>query len=131
MIFKNGALVPISLWNRWHNTIHLGVQIIYSHIFWEGNCCVDKLTNMGHSLQGPVWLTELLSVVRVDFFRGRFGWPNYRFPYMVFFPFLSYFPRVLANSNQQGQLLSPKFIEAEKASADISAPTVSIMPQGV
>ena len=37
IIFKNDALVPISLRNRWHNVIHFGVQIIFLHIFREDN----------------------------------------------------------------------------------------------
>lgn len=56
MIFKNSSLVLILLRNQWHNACSLGVQVISSHIFREGNCCVDKLVNMGHLIQGIVWL---------------------------------------------------------------------------
>lgn len=66
--------------NRWHNFIHLGIQIILSHIFREGNCCADKLANIDHSIQGSIWFEELPTDLRVDFFRDIFGLPNFGFP---------------------------------------------------
>ena len=78
--FKNDSLVPISLQNRWHNARRLDVQVISSHNYREGNCFADKLANMGNSLQGEVWCSELPQKVRRDFFRDRFGFPNFRFP---------------------------------------------------
>lgn len=33
-------------------------KFISLHIYREGNCCADKHANMGHSLQGVVWLFE-------------------------------------------------------------------------
>jgi len=53
-IFKNAALVPVVLRNRWHNVMNLDAQVISSHIYREGNCFADKLTNLGHSAQGSV-----------------------------------------------------------------------------
>jgi len=36
--------------------------------------------NMGHTMQGSVWLASLLDELKVDFFRDRCGLPNYKFP---------------------------------------------------
>ncbi|XP_024632809.1 uncharacterized protein [Medicago truncatula] len=80
LIISNSSLVPIMLRNRWHNTRSLGIQIISSHIFHEGNCSADRLANMGHTMQGSVWLNVLPSELHLDFFRDRLGLPNYRFP---------------------------------------------------
>ena len=80
LIFSNSALVPILLRNRWHNARNLGIQIISSHIFREGNCCADKLATLGHSIVGEIWLDNLPDEVKIDFYRDRCGLPNYRFP---------------------------------------------------
>ena len=50
--FSNTLLVPMLLRNRWHNARNLGIQVISSHIFREGNCCADYLANLGHSVEG-------------------------------------------------------------------------------
>ena len=80
MIFSNSLLVPIMLRNRWHNARNLGIQVISSHIYREGNCCVDKLATSGHSMVGEVWLDTLPDELKIDFFRDKCGLPNYRFP---------------------------------------------------
>jgi len=49
LVFKNLSLVPVLLWNRWENACSLGIQVISSHIFREGNCCADQLARLGHS----------------------------------------------------------------------------------
>lgn len=54
LIFSNSLLVPIMLCNCWHNARSLGIQVISSHIYREGNCCADKLANMGYSMVGAV-----------------------------------------------------------------------------
>jgi len=79
-IFSTPSLVPISLRNRWFNARSLGVQIISSHIFREGNYCANRLANRGHLIQGSVWLDSLPTELHFDFFRDRVGLPNYRFP---------------------------------------------------
>lgn len=58
LVFKNYSLVSISYWNRWHYALPLGVQIMSSHIFCEGNCCAYELVNMGHLVRGSVSLNE-------------------------------------------------------------------------
>jgi len=80
LIFLNHLLVPIMLRNRWHNARNLGIQVISSHIFREGNCCADKYANLGHSMVGEIWLDTLSYEMKTDFFRRRCGLPNYRFP---------------------------------------------------
>ena len=80
LIFSNSLLVPIMLRNRWHNARRLGIQVISFHIFREGNCCADKLAAMGHSIVGAVGLDNLPPKLRLDFFRDRCGFPNYRIP---------------------------------------------------
>jgi len=80
LVFSNPSLVAFMLRNRWHNVCSLGIQIISSHIFREGNCCVDRLANMGHAIQDSVWLDTLPTELHLDFFRDRVGLPNYRFP---------------------------------------------------
>ena len=79
-IFSNTLLVPMLLRNRWHNARSLGIQVISSHIFWEGNCSADYLANLGHSVVGEIWLDTLPPALTLDFFRDRCGLPNYRFP---------------------------------------------------
>jgi len=55
MVFTHWNLVPVLLRNRWFNACNRGIQVIMSHIFREGNGCVDSLANLGHSIQGNVW----------------------------------------------------------------------------
>jgi len=80
LIFSQPSLVPIMLRNIWHNASRLGVHVISSHIFREGNSCADKLASLGHSSIGAVWLDSLPTDLRLDFFRDRCGLPNYRLP---------------------------------------------------
>jgi len=55
-------------------------EVLSSHIYREGNVCADRLANMGHAVQGAVWLSALPLELSFDFFRDRCGLPNYRFP---------------------------------------------------
>jgi len=75
-----GSLVPWLLRNRWHNARGLGVQVISSHIFREGNSCVDKLAEMGHVIQGSIWFDTLPAELHMYFYLDKTGLPNYRFP---------------------------------------------------
>lgn len=56
-----------------------GISILSLHIFREGNCCAEKLANHGHEIANVFWWDSLPSFLREDFFRDRFGLPNYRF----------------------------------------------------
>ncbi|AES87637.2 DUF4283 domain protein [Medicago truncatula] len=71
MIFSNSLLVPIMLRNRWHSARNLGIQVISSHIYREGNSCANKLAALGHSMVGEVWLDTLPDELKIDFFRDR------------------------------------------------------------
>jgi len=78
LVFKNRSLVPDLLRNGWHNACSLGIHIISSHIFREGNCYADKLANMGHSVHGAVWLSTLPLDLQAEFYSRRCGMPRYR-----------------------------------------------------
>ena len=80
LIFKNTSLVPVLLRNRWHNACSLGFQIIHSHIFREGNCCVYKLAFMVHSVDGAVWLSVSPPDLQAVFYLDRCGMPRNKFP---------------------------------------------------
>jgi len=80
VVFKSPSLVPIMLRNRWHNACRLGVQVISSHIYREGNVCAARWANMGHSNTRAVWHSMLPPDLGRDFFRDRCGLPSYRFP---------------------------------------------------
>ena len=80
LIFSNPSLVSVMLRNRWHTARNLGIQTISSHIFREGNCCADRIANMGHTMQGSVWIDMLPTELHLDFFRDRVGLPDYMFP---------------------------------------------------
>ncbi|KEH33166.1 hypothetical protein MTR_3g026170 [Medicago truncatula] len=66
--------------NWWKNLWLESVQVISSHIFREGNCCADKLANMGHSIQGTVWLSVSPPELHADFYKDHCDVPRYRFP---------------------------------------------------
>ncbi|KEH26095.1 transmembrane protein, putative [Medicago truncatula] len=56
------------------------VMSIPKLLFREGNSCAVKLANMGHEIQGSIWLETLLDKLHMDFYRDRIDLPNYRFP---------------------------------------------------
>ncbi|XP_024632810.1 uncharacterized protein [Medicago truncatula] len=59
LAFKNSTLIPVHLRNRWHNCFQLGITIICSHIYREGNCRADKMASLGHDLPDTVWFDVL------------------------------------------------------------------------
>jgi len=79
LVFRNLSMVLVLLRNRWHNTRSLGIHVISSYIFREGNCCADRLAYMGHSMDGAVWLSILPTVLQPDFYSARFCMPRFRF----------------------------------------------------
>lgn len=57
--FKNHALVPWKLRNRWDNCLNMicSINFIVSHILREENQCADYLANIGLTLNVlTVWL---------------------------------------------------------------------------
>jgi hypothetical protein len=71
-------MVPWTVRNRWANCLQLGFLLRRSHIFREGNACVDKLASMGHSMVAFNWWDSLSLVLRDDFLRDKLGVPGYR-----------------------------------------------------
>jgi ribonuclease HI len=65
--FANPAVVPWDLWNRWKNCMLLGLNLVSSHIFREGNSCVDSLANYGHSITDFTWWNSLPQFLRRAF----------------------------------------------------------------
>jgi len=57
-----------------------GIQVVFSHIFCEGNGCADKLASHGHMVTNTIWWDIMPEFCRGDFFRDRSGLPNFCFP---------------------------------------------------
>jgi len=68
LIFKNLVTIPISHQNRWHNCLHLGLQVVSSNIYHKVNCYAIKLFNMFHSFQ-DMFGSMLCPLLVVIFFR--------------------------------------------------------------
>jgi ribonuclease HI len=77
--FANPSIVPWDIRNRWCNATSLGLTIVHTHIFREGNMCADKLANHGHSIAAPVWWDSVPSFVYASFLYDKLGLPCYRF----------------------------------------------------
>jgi hypothetical protein len=52
IFFSSSTLVPWILGNRWLNCLKLtrNMNLVLSHVFWEGNQYVDGLANIGLSI---------------------------------------------------------------------------------
>ena len=81
LAFKSKIIVPWNLRNRWDNCLHLisSMSFIVSHVYREGNYCVDKLAGIGLDLNTHFWWDHLPSQIRDDFTRNRMGLPYFRF----------------------------------------------------
>jgi ribonuclease HI len=75
---KNFSIVPWDLRNRWSNCFSHNMQLLFSHVFREGNCCADKLANHGHNIMGFHWWDSMPPFLQEDFYRDRYGVPNFR-----------------------------------------------------
>jgi hypothetical protein len=54
--FDNSSLVPCDTSAIDGATVFfLGLNIIHSRIFWEGNVCADKLVSYDHELEDSAW----------------------------------------------------------------------------
>lgn len=79
--FKNKALVPWRLKNRWENCMITvsNMNFIISHIYREGNQCVDHLANLGLSCNVPsIWM-QIPNSLTSFFVQNKLGIPNFRF----------------------------------------------------
>lgn len=79
--FASIKLVPWSLRNRWRNCLYLVSKMSFhvSHIYREGNACVDSLASKGFVIRNFFWWNHLPSFISDDYHKNRFGLPNYRF----------------------------------------------------
>ncbi|GAU46013.1 hypothetical protein TSUD_401350 [Trifolium subterraneum] len=75
---KNFSIVPWDLRNRWSNCFSHNMQLLFSHVFREGNCCADKLANHGHNITGFHWWDFMPPFLQEDFYRDRYGVPYFR-----------------------------------------------------
>ncbi|XP_024632876.1 uncharacterized protein [Medicago truncatula] len=78
--FKNHSAIPMRFRNRWHNCMQLGLFVICSHIYREGNGCADAMASLGHELTDTTWFHIMPVSLSIDFTRDRNGMPNFRFP---------------------------------------------------
>jgi ribonuclease HI len=78
--FKNDAIIPWKLRNRWSNcnSLLINMKVIVSHVFREGNSCADSLARIGLDLENLTIWFKLPSVVRDSFLRNKLGLPSYR-----------------------------------------------------
>jgi len=79
--FSNSNIVPWHLSNRWLNCMKLltSMNFVISHIFREGNQCVDSLANFGLTIQGLFSWESAPSFISSFLVQNKLGMPNYRF----------------------------------------------------
>jgi len=46
-----------------------------THIFREGNCCIDKLANIVLTINSMLWMNDIPIQATTDFTRYRLGLP--------------------------------------------------------
>jgi len=77
----NKLLIPWKLIIRWEKCLQFvsSINFLVTHVYREGNCCVDSLANIGLSLHGlTVWI-EIPASIRGNVVKNRLGMTNYRF----------------------------------------------------
>lgn len=79
--FSLPDLVPWRLRTQWKNCLltSSSMNLKVTHIYREGNHCADKLASFGVASRRFSWWDLIPDFINVDFFRNRFGLPNYRF----------------------------------------------------
>lgn len=82
LAFKSNTVVSWHLINRWENCLSIthSMRFCTSHIYREGNVCVDSLANFGLSLSSLdlFWFDTIPIFVREEYIRNRLGMPNFR-----------------------------------------------------
>lgn len=78
---KYHSLVPWKIRVRWRNCMMIGDQLnlIFTHIFREGNHCADKLASFGASGSSYTWWDNFPDFVKADFYHDKLGLPQFRF----------------------------------------------------
>jgi len=83
LAFKLNSVVPWCLKNSWQNCLFRlrNMRLVVSHIYREGNACVDSLPNLGLSCTSSelFWSDNIPDVIRGEYIRNRLGRPNFRF----------------------------------------------------
>jgi ribonuclease HI len=52
---RDHSIVPWNLQNRWHNCFSCQMQLLFSHVYREGNACADKVAAHSHVITGFLW----------------------------------------------------------------------------
>lgn len=78
---SNPGIVPWRLRVMWRNCIVMSSSFNFriSHVFREANHCADKLANFGVLSKRFTRWNLISNFIRMDFFRNRWGLPNFRF----------------------------------------------------
>jgi len=74
--------VSLMLRNQWNICLNYCEKIRFrvTHIFHEGNTCVDKYANLGFIHRETFhWYNMLSSCLMLEFFMNRYSLPMYRF----------------------------------------------------
>ncbi|CAJ2635947.1 unnamed protein product [Trifolium pratense] len=84
LAFKSASLVPWKIRNRWNNCMHniTNMNFMISHIYMEGNNCVDALAKIGLTLVHLSFWNELPQAILESYSSDRLGRPKYRFSNM-------------------------------------------------
>lgn len=79
--FKSCKLVSWKLRVRWENCLVLlkSIKFEISHIYREGNKCVNGLANYGATNHGVTWWDTSPSFIREYCYIEKLSLPNYRF----------------------------------------------------
>jgi hypothetical protein len=79
--FSNLSLIPWSLRNRWMNCILMtrSMNFFVSHVYREGNVCVDVLANLGLGLLELTFSNIAPLPVCNSFARDKSGLSNFKF----------------------------------------------------
>jgi len=75
--FKSISVVPWCLRNRWQNCLFRirNMRFVVTHIYREGNACVDSLANLGLSFPSSelFWSDYIPDFIRGEYIRNRLG----------------------------------------------------------
>jgi hypothetical protein len=78
---KDASMVSWIIRNKWNNCMEAtkNMNFFVSHIYKEGNTCVDGLASLPLALSSHVWFPFVPNCIMVEFVRNRLGLLNYRF----------------------------------------------------
>ncbi|XP_058734324.1 uncharacterized protein LOC131606055 [Vicia villosa] len=79
-LVHNVNLVPWSIINSWNNC-HFNFRhhgFLLTHIYKEGNCCADAITNLGYNYRNFTWYNYVVKEAREELLLNKFGFPKLR-----------------------------------------------------